>query len=67
MQNEKLTGNIRYRVTHTLVRPSKVLLQVEIVWDDGPDDWHGMPTYLKGKGWRDAKPEDLQYLNVNKC
>jgi len=65
--NETLTGKTRYRVSDYgfLTKRLFVILQVEIIWSDGPTDWHGMPEYLAGKGWRDAKPEDLQYLKQN--
>lgn len=60
--NERLTGKIRYKVVRRLLSPDLVVLEVEVEWEDGSDDWHGMPEYLAGSGWRKARPEDLQYL-----
>jgi len=62
LNNERLTGKKRYRVENGWLFKG-VVLQVEVQWDDGPDDWQGMPEYLRGIMWRDARPEDLQYLS----
>lgn len=58
MNSTTYTGNIRYRVSWL----GKVILQVEVEWPDGPDDSNGMPICLRGRGYRDAIPEDLQYF-----
>jgi hypothetical protein len=62
--NDTLTGQTRYRCeTRGLFSKTNLLvLQVEASWGDGPDDCHGLPTYLGGKGWRDARVEDLTLL-----
>jgi hypothetical protein len=39
-----------------------LVLQVEVKRDDGPPDYHDMPTYLGGLIWRDAIVEDLLEL-----
>lgn len=62
VSNPKLTGKTRYRILNRFVRNDLVVLQVEESYDDGIDDYNGMPTYLAGKRWRDAKPEDLQWI-----
>lgn len=50
----------RYRVGKEGLFGNPVLiLQVFVTWSDGPDDHNGMPEYLSGSGWRDAKVEDL--------
>ncbi len=36
-----------------------LILQVHEKYPDGPPDSYGMPTYLAGERWRDAKVEDL--------
>lgn len=59
----KLTGKIKFRIESSgFFNSEKVILQVEHEWENGPDDFNGLPTYLCGKGWRDAKAEDLQYI-----
>lgn len=63
MSNRRLTGKVQYRIEHKWIQPSLVVLQVEEQWDDGVDDHNGMPSYLAGKRWRDAEPEDLQFLS----
>lgn len=57
--NEQLTGRCRVR-PHKLVFGSQIrlILQVETHWPDGPLDSNGMPEYLAGVGWRDARVED---------
>lgn len=44
-------------------RTNLLVLQVYTAWDEGPLDYNGMPEYLPGEGWRDAKPEDLAILS----
>lgn len=61
---ETPTGNIKFRVKSRMFLPDLVILMIEVTWGDGPDDYHGMPIYLAGKGWRDATPEDLQSLRI---
>lgn len=57
-----LTGATRYRTERRMFKPDVLVLQVQEHTTDGPDDWHGMPTYLAGTYWRDARPEDLQLV-----
>jgi len=59
------TNKKRYRIEKRLFGPDLVVLQVKVKWKDGDNDFHGMPTYLAGEGWRDALPEDLQWINKN--
>ena len=60
--NNKLTGKTRFRVLKRFLQPDLVVLEVQETWEDGIDDWDGLPTYTRGTGWRDAEPKDLQYL-----
>lgn len=64
MYGEQLTGEIRYRIeTNGFFNHHEILvLQVQIKWPDGPNDWQGNPENLAGAGWRDAKPEDVPHL-----
>jgi len=62
MNNDRLTGNTRYRIQNLCFRPSVLVLQVEIEFGDGPSDHNGMPQYLAGKIWRDAVVSDLRLL-----
>lgn len=67
MTGDTPTGRTRYRLgtvgAGLFSRGTPVLiLQVEVVWGDGPDDFNGMPTYLAGKGWRDAQVTDFASL-----
>jgi len=63
--NEKLTGRTRWRAESAfLSKEPRVVLQVEIGRSDGPDDYHGMPTYLAGTYWRDVNVADLVEINV---
>lgn len=60
--NERLTGRQRYRVATIggfFSSRQVLVLEVEVVRGDGPDDYHGMPTYLGGTIWRDALPQDI--------
>jgi hypothetical protein len=57
--NSRLTGEYRFVVHKQWFGPDIVKLQFEVQWDDGPDDYVGMPTYLAGRRWRDATPDDL--------
>ena len=61
MGSDTLTGEIRYRTQRVGLFGSRevLVLQVRVTWPDGPDDWHGMPEYLSGTGWRDATLKDL--------
>lgn len=56
------TGKTKYRIEKRLFKSDLVVLQVEVSWGNGPEDYDGLPTYLSGRGWRDAIPEDLQYF-----
>lgn len=58
----RMTGQMRYRVQPRWFNDPLVVLQVEVDVDDGPTDSNGMPMWLAGTFWRDAKPEDLQFL-----
>lgn len=62
MSNERLTGNVRFRTERRLFKDDVVVLQVEVVYGDGPSDSNGMPEYLAGQGWRDAQVRDLQFV-----
>lgn len=55
----KLTGRIRYRYQGRWFKPPLLVLQVEEEYDEGPPSAYGMPTYLAGVHWRDARIEDL--------
>jgi hypothetical protein len=57
-----LTGATRYRTERRLFKPDVLVLQVEEHTTDGPPDTNGMPEYLAGTYWRDARPEDLQLV-----
>jgi hypothetical protein len=57
------TNKKRFRVEKRLFGPDLVVLQVKVKWRDGDPDCQGMPNYLAGEGWRDATPEDLQWIN----
>jgi hypothetical protein len=61
-ENERLTGKQRYRVETIggfFNRHQVLVLEVEVLRGDGPSDFHGLPTYLGGTIWRDARPQDL--------
>lgn len=60
----KLTGKARFRSHTQSFGPDRVVLQVEVSWPDGPCDENGIERYLRGTGWVDAVPDDLQYLVV---
>ena len=62
MSNFKLTGKIRYRIEKRLFKNPILVLQVKEEFDDGPPDFNGMPTYLAGVQWRDARVEDVLEL-----
>jgi len=57
--DEHPTGRTRYRTERRWFKPDVLVLQIEVRFEDGPPDHHGMPIYLKGSRWRDATPEDL--------
>jgi len=62
---DKVTGRTRVRVAEIggmFNKRQVVILQVETTWPDGPLDSNGLATWLRGQGWRDAKPEDLAQL-----
>lgn len=59
--NDTPTGRIRYRTERRMFKPDVLVLQVEVEYGDGPSDSNGMPEYLAGKSWRDARPEDLAF------
>lgn len=50
----------RYRLYKPLFKPPVLILQVKVRWKDGPIDHNGLPSYLAGEGWRDARPEDFR-------
>lgn len=54
---EKLTGRRRFRTIRKWGF-QKLVLQVEIVWQD-TDYAGGFAHTFKGRGWRDATTEDL--------
>lgn len=57
-----LTGQTRYRTERIggmFDKREALVLQVHHEWRDGPCDSNGMPAFLAGQGWRDAKTEDL--------
>lgn len=58
----RLTGKFRYSTRKRLLRPDRVVVEVEIEWGDGPDDHNGMPTYLEGSAWKEASPADMLRL-----
>lgn len=55
---EGLTGRTRHRDERRAFRSTLIVLQVEVVYSDGPNDHDGMPQYLAGKSWRDATTMD---------
>ena len=61
---DTLTGKTRVRAQRLgwFNRKTVLVLQVHVTWEDGPSDSEGMPTFLAGKGWRDAQVEDLAPL-----
>lgn len=60
MRNETPTGNIRFRVCRGgILCKDTIVLQVEMKYPAGPDDYHGMSSYLSGTYWRDARPDDV--------
>ena len=60
--NGNLTGRTRYRIETPLFGNPLVILQVEVAYGDGPDDYHGLPKWGRGKYWRDARVEDLSLV-----
>jgi len=60
--NPKLTGRTKYRLHKPLFGASLLVLMVEEHHSDGPPDFNGMPTYLEGCVWRDARVEDLAFV-----
>lgn len=63
--SSELTGRSRYRVERRWMKVDLVVLQVEVQYGYGPPDFHGMPSHLPGKKWRDATPEDIMKLPDN--
>lgn len=61
--NTKLTGNIKYRVIRGIFS-DKVILQVEenYLWKNNS---FLTPREEQRTRWRDAIPEDLQFLRSN--
>lgn len=53
------TGKMRYRHKPRMFKHSLVVVQVEVKFEDGPDDHNGMPEWLAGVKWRDARPDDF--------
>lgn len=62
--NEVLTGEVRLRLQTRWFRPPLLVAQVEVCWGEGPPDSNGMPSYLAGRGWRDAKVEDSLWVSL---
>lgn len=64
---ETLTGKTRLRVQRLGLfgLRSALVLQVHVRWTDGPSDHNGMPSYLAGEGWRDARVEDMSALGFS--
>lgn len=62
MQNEKPTGETRLRLHKPMFGAPLLVLQIKVVYPDGPDDYHGMPEWLAGEAWRDAKITDMTFL-----
>ena len=54
----RITGKTRYRSGFNKV----LILQVEENLGEGPPDFDGMPKWMPGVIWRDAKVEDLLEL-----
>ena len=44
-----------------------LILQIYKHFPDGPDDMHGMPTYLEHSRWVDATVEDLTEISNLDC
>lgn len=62
--NYTLTGKYRHRLHNPFFGSPKLVLEVEIKWDNGPGDSYGMPSYIAGSGWKDAEVHDLIELNI---
>ncbi|UTC27944.1 hypothetical protein [Stenotrophomonas phage A1432] len=56
------TGKTRHRIHKTLFREPVLVLQVELSYPDGPGDSYGLPEYLAGRMWVDARMEHLSIL-----
>lgn len=61
---ETPTGRIRHRAYVPLfsLGPPLFVLQLEVDFEAGPDDFRGFPTHMAGRRWRDATAEDLTTL-----
>jgi hypothetical protein len=62
--DEYLTGKVRYRSGKRWMKPSILVLQVQVTCGDGPPDSNGLPTYLSATYWRDARTEDLKVTRL---
>lgn len=66
MYDSTPTGETRLRAQRVglpFFKRTVLVLQVRGTWTEGPSDSHGMPIYLAGSGWRDARVEDLALIN----
>lgn len=64
MSNTTLTGRIKFVYEKPIFGAGRFVLHVEESYGEGPDDFHGMPTYLAGKRFRPASHEDFQQIKV---
>lgn len=65
IRNDKPTGNWRLTTFKSFLGKTVFAVEIEVEWPDGPDDYHGMPEYLGGKGYRLAKPNDLLRMTLD--
>jgi len=59
MKGSNLTGRVRFTRESFFFFWERVVVEVEIKFGDGPDDYHGMPQYLAGTMWVKATPDHL--------
>lgn len=62
LANEQPTGRTRYRQQRRMLGPPLIVLQVEVTFSDGPGDSNGLPEYLGGTTWVDARLEHLSLI-----
>lgn len=66
IRNDKPTGKWRLATFKCgLLGKTVVAVEIEVEWPDGLDDYHGVPEYLGGKGYRLAKPDDLLRMTLD--
>lgn len=58
MNRAEPTGRYRFRIEKRWFKKPLLVLQIEVRWGDGPPDFHGLPKWLAGTGWRDAEVAD---------